>query len=83
MIKLVSAIALVSALGACTMGHPPQDMATAQGGASGATIGCLVTIPIGCVPGAIVGAAAGGAMGATGSAVPVNPPPTQQAAAYR
>lgn len=82
MFRIISAIAVVCSLGACTLGHPPQDTATAEGAGSGAVIGCLVTIPIGCAPGAVVGAAAGGAMGATGKATAVTPPPQSQQAAY-
>jgi hypothetical protein len=82
MVRIISAIALLGALGACTLGHPPQNTATAESSGSGALVGCLVTIPIGCAPGAVVGAAAGGAVGATGNAVAVNPPPQSQQAAY-
>ena len=58
-------VAGLAGLGACT--HDPVEN-TAEGGvggaATGATIGCLATIPIGCAPGAAVGAAVGGGAGA-------------------
>src|SRR5208282_5322749 len=67
MIKLYGAIALVTGLAACS----PNPVAnTTQGGlggaATGAAIGCLATIPIGCAPGAAVGAAVGGGVAAAG-----------------
>src|SRR5258708_6007094 len=47
------------------------------GAATGALIGCIVTIPIGCAPGAALCAAVGGGVGATTGVVttPAYPPP--------
>jgi hypothetical protein len=85
MIKIMSAIAFAGTLAACTIG-PPADptMSGVEGGSTGAVIGCLVTIWIGCAPGAVVGAVAGGTLGATGNAVAIMPPPqpARSGAAY-
>jgi hypothetical protein len=82
MIRIISTIALAAALGACTVGRPANPTTGGvEAGSSGAVIGCLVTIPIGCAPGAVVGAAAGGTLGATGKAVAVPPPPPPPRAA--
>ena len=58
--KMYSAILLVTGLAACTS-NPVANTADMGGAATGAVIGCIATIPIGCVPGAAVGAAIGGA----------------------
>jgi hypothetical protein len=82
MIRIISTIALGGALAACTLGAPANPTAGGlEAGSSGAVIGCLVTIPIGCAPGAVVGAVAGGTLGATGNAATVTPP-SRAAAAY-
>ena len=87
-IKIIGTMALAGILAACTFG-PPANPTTGglEAGSSGAIIGCLVTIPIGCAPGAVVGAVAGGTLGATGNALAVPPPPAapppRAAAAYQ
>jgi hypothetical protein len=83
-IKIISTMALAGVLAACTFGKPDSPtMGSVQAGSSGAVIGCLITIPIGCAPGAVVGAVAGGTLGASGNAlaVPPAPPPPRAAAA--
>ena len=53
LIKVISTVALAGALAACTVGRPANPtVGGTEGGSSGALIGGLVTIPIGCAPGA-------------------------------
>jgi hypothetical protein len=76
MTKIIWCLMVTSVLAACTFGPPPSPAAGGvEAGSSGAVIGCLVTIPIGCAPGAVVGAVAGGTLGGTGNAFAVPPPP--------
>jgi hypothetical protein len=64
--KTISAILLMARLAACT--HDPVQNTTeggAGGAATGAVIGRLATIPIGCGPGAAVGGGAGAGLAST------------------
>lgn len=59
-IPTVALIIGIATLSACTPNPDENTAAGTLGGAgAGAAIGCLATIPVGCVPGAIVGAAIG------------------------
>jgi hypothetical protein len=78
--KVIGALVLVSGLAACS---PNPAANTTEGGlgeaATGAAIGCVATIPIGCAPGAAVGAAIGGGVGAAGGLASTTPPPPSYA----